>query len=378
MKRIYRNGRIVTGGNIIDGCSIVTENGSILSVSPYPCEDGEITDLEGRYIAPGFIDIHCHGGGGAEFIDASEDAVKTVCRTHASHGTRVMYPTVSAADYDTLFKALETVERVRENCCCVIPGVHIEGPYLSPAMAGGQASCYIRKPLREEYVSLYERFGSLIARWTYAPEEDENNEFLEYIRSGGIVASAGHTNACYEEMKNAFGRGCSLITHLYSCTSTVTRCGGFRKPGVIESAFIIKDIYAEVIADGKHLPAELLKMIADIKGTDRVCLVTDALRPGGYGREYEGKVFDDCAVPYIIEDGVAKLPDRSAFAGSIATADILLRTAVEAGFSIPESVRMLTETPAAVMGLKNYGKIAEGFKALFTVFDDELNISDYQ
>ena len=367
MKKIYRNARIITGGKIIDGHEIITENGIITAIAENGSETGEVIDLEGKFIAPGFIDIHCHGGGGAEFIDGSEEAIKTACKIHASHGTRVIFPTISATDYETTFKALEGIEKVKDECDCIIPGVHLEGPYMSPKMVGGQAAESIRKPIKEEYTALVERFGSLIARWTYAPEEDEGDEFLSFIRSKGIVASAGHTNGEYEHIKSAFDKGCNLITHLYSCTSTITRVGGFRHLGVIESAYLIDDMFVEAIGDGKHLPPELLKMIIKIKGYDRVCLITDALRPGGIGKEGEGKVFDDCAVPYIIEDGVAKLPDRSAFAGSIATTDILLDTAVKAGIPIEKAVLMLTETPAKVMGLKDFGRIAPGYRAEFTI-----------
>lgn len=377
MKKVITDCNIITDGRIISKSDIVTENGYITDIVPEGSFAGDETvSLAGKYICAGFIDIHCHGGGGYEFVDGSEEAVIRAAETHYRHGTRVMFPTVSASDREITYRALEAVEKSAGRCSVVIPGVHLEGPYLAPSMCGGQDISNLRKPDREEYTALFNRFGKLISRWTYAPEEDENFLFTEFLGEKGITASAGHTAAEYKDILGAYELGCRLITHLYSCTSTVTRSGGFRKLGVIESAFLIKDMFVEAIADGKHLPCELLKMIVDIKGTDRVCLITDALRPGGFGKEYEGRVFDDCAVPFIIEDGVAKLPDRSAFAGSIATMDILLKTSVEAGISLAESVRMMTETPARVMGLAEYGRIEKGYKALFTVFDKELNIAD--
>lgn len=375
MKTIYTNCRIITGGKIISEKDIVAENGYITGIVPHgSVSDGRTVSLGGSYIAPGFIDIHCHGGNGYEFVDGTQEAVIKACEIHFMHGTRIMYPTVSASDREITVRSLEAVEKAADKCRVIIPGVHLEGPYLSPAMCGGQDLSTLRKPEKEEYSALFSRFGKLIARWTYAPEEDENLCFTGFLLEKGITASAGHTAAIYEDIKKAFDCGCRLITHLYSCTSSVTRSGGFRRLGVVESAFLIKDIFVEAIADGKHLPPELLKMIVDIKGTDRVCLVTDSLRPGGYGKEYEGKIFADCAVPFIIEDGVAKLIDRSAFAGSIATADVLLKTAVNAGIPLAESVRMLTETPAEIMELKEFGKIEAGYKELFTAFDDEFNI----
>ena len=373
MKKIITGCRIVSGGKITDGLDIVTENGKITALVPAGSESGETKTLNGLYIAPGFIDIHCHGGDGAEFTDGTPEAVKKACAVHYKHGTRVIYPTISAAETAAVTKALEAIKTAAPDCKTVIPGVHLEGPYLALEMCGGQDPNSVRDPDPQEYTMLYERFGSLIKRWTYAPERDDG-AFIAFLNDKNIVPSMGHTAAKYGDVKPAFENGCRLVTHLYSCTSTVTRSGGFRSLGVIESAFLIKDMFVEAIADGKHLPHELLKMIVDIKGAAKVCLITDALRPGGFGKEYEGKIYTDCKVPFVIEDGVAKLIDRSAFAGSIATADILLKTAADAGISLENSVLMLTETPANAMGLKGYGKIEPGYNAVFTVFDDNLNI----
>lgn len=375
MKIIITDCRIVSDGKITDGFDIVTENKKITGIVPKNSLDGEKISLDGKYIAPGFIDIHCHGGDGAEFIDGTGEAVKKVCDIHYKHGTRVIYPTLSATDTKTVVKALEAIKNVSESCSLVIPGVHLEGPYLSPEMCGGQDPKSVKAPDKGEYTKLFEMYGDIIKRWTYAPEND-NGEFLLFMKNNGIVPSMGHTAAEYSDVKRAFDGGCRLVTHLYSCTSTVTRKGGFRKLGVIESAFLLKDMFVEAIADGKHLPPELLKMIIDIKGADRVCLITDAIRPGGLGEELDGKEYTDCPVPFVIEDGVAKLRNRSAFAGSIATTDVLLKTAVNAGVSIPDAVRMLTETPAKAMKLNGFGRIAAGCNAVFTVFDDEFRLSD--
>lgn len=373
MIKIITDCRIVSDGTVSEGLDIVVENNKISAVVPKGTIIGQKINLGGKYIAPGFIDIHCHGGDGAEFIDGTAEAVKKACAIHKKHGTRVIYPTLSASDTDTVVKALEAIEKAADECDVIIPGVHLEGSYLSAQMCGGQDPDSVRAPDENEYKMLYDRFGKLIKRWTYAPENDDGR-FLKFMKENGIVPSMGHTAAEYSHVKSAFDGGCELVTHLYSCTSTVTRRGGFRSLGVIESAFLIEDMLVEAIADGKHLPPELIKMIVNIKGPEKVCLITDAIRPGGLGEEFDGKEFTDCPVPFVIEDGVAKLIDRSAFAGSIATADILLKTAVDAGISLGDSVRMLTETPAKAMGLESFGRIDDGYNAIFTVFDDELNI----
>lgn len=370
--KILTNGKIITDGKILEGYDIVINGEKITQVLPSDKQNGEKTDLGGNYIASGFIDIHCHGGGGYEFIDATPKAFKKAAQLHAMHGTRVMYPTISATDYDTMVRVLQTAREVKNDCAVEIPGIHLEGPYFALEMCGGQAPGIVRDADREEYESLLEEYGDIIARWDYAPEKDGDNEFLNALQSKGVIAATAHSSAEYSDILRAYKDGNRLITHLYSCTSTITRHNGFRHLGIVESAYLLDGMYVEAIADGCHLPSELLKMIVKLKGADRVCLITDALRPAGIGEE--GRQYTDCPVPFIIEDGVAKLLDRSAFAGSIATVDVLLKTAVKAGFSVADAVKMMTETPAEVMGLKTKGRIAAGFDACFTVFDNNLDI----
>ena len=187
----------------------------------------------------------------------------------------------------------------------------------------------------------------------------------------GVVTSAGHTNAKYSDMKTALGEGCRLVTHLYSCTSTVTRDHGFRSLGVIESTFLEDGISAEIIADGKHLPPELIRMIYKIKGADGIIAVTDSLSLAGTDVKCGRMSLTD----FIIEDGVCKLLDRSAFAGSIATADILLRVlTAEANIPITEAIKLLTVNPARVMGLTDKGDISSGKDADIVIFDDDVRV----
>ncbi len=370
MKKYITNCKIVTDGNVVEDSGIVVQNGKIVKLDSVCPEGAQVIDLGGDYISAGFIDLHCHGGGGYEFIDATDDAVLNACKVHADGGTRVLYPTISATDFDTMYRALQTIERVKDDAPLYIAGVHLEGPYLNPEMCGAQDDSIIRFPDKDEYTKLCDRFSHIIARWDYAPERDCDNEFLKFLTKNNIVASSAHTGAKYDDMMRAYDGGNRLVTHLYSCTSTVTREGGFRKLGVIESAFLNDGIYAEVIGDGAHIPKELMQMIFKIKGADRLCLITDAIRFAGSkgANEYNGKI------PYVIEDGVAKLSDRSAFAGSIATMQNILKKTAKVGIGIADIVTMLTKTPASVMGLSGYGDVKPGYNAVFTVFDKHFNI----
>ena len=371
MKKLFTGARVVTDGRIIEGMDVRTEDGYIIEIAPHkPFEMGE--DLGSLFLAPGFIDMHVHGGGGYEFIDGTEEAFRAACDVHAEGGTRVLYPTISATDRETMIRTLETAEKVMKDMPVHVPGIHLEGPYLEPSMCGGQDSVLIRRPDLDEYVPILKRFASIIARWDYAPEHDDGS-FLKALNAYNILPAIAHSAADYEHILPAYEEGCRLVTHLYSCTSTVVRRGGFRHLGIIETAFLLDDMDVEAIADGCHIPAELMRMIVKIKSPTHTALITDAIRCAGM-KDSAGLVSGTERIPYIIEDGVAKLADRSAFAGSIATMQQLLKRTVQAGIPLETVVQMMTETPARIMGLKGFGSIKEGNEAVFTAFDENLNI----
>jgi N-acetylglucosamine-6-phosphate deacetylase len=215
-----------------------------------------------------------------------------------------------------------------------------------------------------------------IARWSAAPELKGGLEFGQYLRSKGILTALAHTDAIYEEVLEAFESGYTLATHLYSGMSGVTRRNAFRYAGVIESAFIIDEMDVEIIADGVHVPAPLLKLAYKIKGPDKIALITDAMRAAGMppGKSVLGNIHTGLKV--IVEDGVAKLPDRSSFAGSVATADRLVRTMIKlADVPLVHAIRMITSTPARIMGIGNKkGSLMEGKDADLVIFDQDINI----
>ena len=296
------------------------------------------------------------------------------CNYHLAHGTTSIVPTISAGALETMKKAVVNIDKAKKSGKAKgnILGAHLEGPYLSAKQCGAQCPAFITPPNKADYESLLEAYGDSVIRWTYAPENDKDGEFCRYLTERGVIASAGHTDAKYADMAVAIDNGCNLITHLYSCTSTVTRDHGFRSLGVIESAYLRDELCVEIIADGKHLPCELIKMIIKIKGTDRVALITDSLEIEGTDVK-EGVM---SGTEFIVEDGVCKLKDRSAFAGSVATADVLVRTLVYGcGVSVPTAVKMLTEVPAKILGI-NKGALSAGKDGDIIVFDDEISVSD--
>lgn len=369
MRKIIKSDLIVLPNGIFDGF-IVIEDGKIAEITE-KLPEGEMIDATGNYVMAGFVDIHTHGGGGFSFTESSPDEIVDGCVFHMTHGTTTIVPTVTTGAFSIMREAVKNIQIAKQNRLAAnLLGAHMEGPYLSPAQCGAQAPGHITEPKPEEYISLVEETGSTIVRWTYAPERDKDGKFCRFLKDHGIVASAGHTDAKYSDMALAIDNGLSLVTHLYSCTSTVTRDHGFRSLGVIESTFLRDEICAEIIADGKHLPPDLVRMIVKIKGIDRVAAVTDSLSVAGSPATC-GVM---SGVEYIIEDGVAKLSDRSAFAGSVATADVLLRTLVrECGFTLSEASTMLSATPARLFGL-NTGKLEVGLDSDIVVLNKDFEV----
>lgn len=368
-----KSDKIIVGESLFNGF-VYIDGGKISAVTTSDLSSDEFYDFTGKYLSPGFIETHTHGAGGFAFTHSTVEDVIKACNFHAKYGVTSVCPTMSAAPFPVMKEAVKNVCMAMESGK-VLPnllGAHLEGPYFSPKQAGAQCPDFITPPKKEEYEKLIEEYGKGIKRWSYAPELDKNGEFCKYITDNGIIASAGHTDATFDDMKVAMDNGCNLITHLYSCTSTITRNKGFRILGVIETAFLCDEMNVELICDGKHLPPELIKMIIKIKGTDKVILTTDSSFVAGSDIK-EGNL---TGTPFIVEDGVCKLLDRSAFAASCATANVLIRTLTKScGYSIPTAVKMLTKNPAKLCSL-NKGEIKEGLDADLIVFDEDINVSN--
>jgi N-acetylglucosamine-6-phosphate deacetylase len=374
------NGKIITPEKIIDGGSVLIKEGIITAISENDIESGNAIkiDAQGNYISPGFIDIHVHGGGGHDFMDGSETAFLKIAETHARYGTTAMLPTTLTSTKAEILHILEVYEKANRNNIhgARFLGMHLEGPYFAMNQRGAQDPRYIRNPDPAEYRDILSK-SSCVKRWSAAPELEGAVEFGKYAKSKGVLPAIAHTDAIYEEVLTAFENGYTLATHLYSGMSGVTRRNAFRYAGVIESAFIIDDMDVEIIADGVHLPEPLLKLVYKVKGANHTALITDAMRAAGTGARESILGNIENGLKVIIEDGVAKLPDRSAFAGSIATTDRLVRNMIySAGVSLADSVKMMTSTPARIMGIaEKKGEIAVRKDADIVIFDSNINVT---
>ncbi|MDP4285716.1 MAG: N-acetylglucosamine-6-phosphate deacetylase [Bacteroidota bacterium] len=374
------NGRIITSHRIIDNASLLISDGIITGVSEKKIHSKAdiILDARGNYISPGFIDIHIHGGGGSDFMDGTVKDFITIAETHLRHGTTSMVPTSLTARKEDLLHTLDIYKKAhsKNKSGARFLGMHIEGPYFALSQKGAQDARYIRKPDKEEYSDIIKKAGDIIVRWSAAPELEGAMEFGRYLQAHDILPAIAHTDAIYDDVVNAFENGYTLATHFYSAMSGVTRRNAYRYAGVVESVYLMDEIDVEIIADGVHLPAPLLKLIYKIKGVDRIALITDAMRAAGIETRESILGSKKDGLKVIIEDGVAKLPDRSSFAGSVATTDRLVRTMIKmAEIPLTEAIRMMTLTPARIMKIdKHKGSIALGKDADILIFDENINI----
>ncbi len=379
MRTKIKNGRIITPYRMIPNGCLCIENGKICELSEIDIDfpDAEVIDALGHYVSPGFIDLHIHGGGGSDFMDGTVEAFLHIAEAHVRFGTTAMYPTTTTTSNEDLLKIFDLYRQAKalNNKGAAFLGIHIEGPYFAMNKRGAQDPAFICNPHPDNYMPLLDATND-IARWSMAPELPGIKKFAETLVARNIMPSIAHSDAIYEEILPAIDWGFRHVTHLYSCTSVVTRRNCFRYAGIVETAFLMDNLTVEIIADGVHLPKSLLQLVYKNKGAGAIALITDSIRAAGMSEDsiFAGSLCNDREL--ILEDGVAKLADRTALAGSIVTADGLIRTMLTlAQTPLLETVQMLTSTPARIMGIdKTKGSLTKGKDADIVIFDDNINV----
>lgn len=372
MLKQFVNGRILTPKGWLDGGSIVTDGNRIRCVSNIDLHvvGAEIIDVNGGYIVPGGIDMHTHGGGGRDFIEGCEDAFREAVSAHLKHGTTSIYPTLSSSTIPTIEAACNVCEKLMAEENSPVLGLHIEGSYINPKEAGAQNPVLIKAPVIYEYETLLSKY-KCIKRWDEAPELPGSVRFIKTCNMHGVLTALTCTRATYKDVVEAHKAGMTHAAHFYNAMPVVYKEHEFKVPGTVESVYAMQDMTVEVIADGLHVPPVMLKVVHKIKGVERMALITDSLA-------YAASEGDVSAEPRVImEDGVCKLADRSALAGSIATMDTLIRTCIQkANIPMEDVFRMASETPAKIMGVfDRKGSIEEGKDADIIVFDKDINLT---
>lgn len=366
------NGQILTPQGWLKDGSVLINDGKILEItnSDLAVIGATVIDAKGMFIVPGFVSMHCHGGGGHDFTEGTTEAFKEAVAAHLKHGSTTIFPTLSSTTFENIRLAAATYDQLMaEDADTTIMGLHIEGPYLNENMAGTQWKEFLKNPDPEEYKALVES-TKCIKRWDISPELPGAHDFARYMTSKGILTAITHTEAEYQEIKDAFAAGFTHAAHFYNAMPGFHKRREYKYEGTVESVYLMDDMSVEVIADGVHLPATILKLVYKVKGVEKTCLVTDSLKFAGY----TGETIND--PNYVIENGVCKWADRQTLAGSIATADVLVQTMVKkAGIPLEDAVRMASETPARLTGIADSkGTLEKGKDADIVILDNDVNV----
>ena len=369
---IFTNARLIFPDGIRDGLEVFVEEGKIAAICERSLahQEHEVIDLNGNYLAPGFIDLHVHGALGRDTMEASAEAFLSVCDFHGRGGTTSLLLTTATAPLDEIVKVLQAVRDYRSATTPIV-GVHVEGPFISKAKAGAQRAEFIQDPSPVAVRQLLE-YADVLKRVTLAPELPGALEAIEVFRARGISVSGGHSDAWDEEARAAFGRGMRSVTHTFNCMSSARRRGIYRVAGLLEFALSEPDMSCELIADCHHVSSMLMKMLYRAKGPHQICLVTDATAGAGLP---EGSRFALFGKDCIVENGVCLLADRSALAGSAARMIDLVRTMVrEVNVPLNEAIAMATENPARAIGLETKGRLIVGADADLVVLSPQLDV----
>jgi N-acetylglucosamine-6-phosphate deacetylase len=380
---LFHNGVIVLPDGLLSGGAVETVGGHIVAVhaTTPTSSPAERVDLRGGYLCPGFVDLHVHGGAGADFMDGTDDAFRTVCRAHARHGTTSLLPTTTVARHEQHLAFLDVCRRLKREGTggAEILGAHFYGPYFAAEARGCHPAAPVRPPSPDEYAA-YLDYADCIATATVAPELPGAEAFVRACRERGIRCNAGHTYATFEQMEAARGWGVRHVDHLFCAMSDRARLRQSQtypmRGGVMEATLYFDDLTTEVIADGKHLQRELLLLAYKVKGPDRLALVTDCNRaldmPDG---EY---LFGptDGGEPIARRDGVGVMPDGAALASGVMGMDHMVRTFHRlTDAPLWEVIRMASLTPARIAGREaEVGSIEGGKRADLLWLDAALEV----
>lgn len=374
---IIKNGKLVTPTDIVSA-DILIENGRIARIGT-GLSGGEEYDAEGCFVTPGFVDIHTHGGYEADFMDCTCESFGRALKFHLDNGTTTVVPTSCTAPRESIVRFLEFA---REWCRCTdennarAVGVHLEGPFLSVKNKGAQKLEQLASPDKDDYSYMLE-YSDVIKTVTISPELPGAEKMTRELKEAGILVSGGHDYGIYPEFMPAIEAGLSHLTHLFCAMSDLRFKDEKRNVGLREYALVDDNLTAEIIADNRHIPPMLARLIYKCKGADRLCVVSDSLRAAG--QPADGRVYklgsDEDAVRFVIGDGVAVVENSATYAGSITPVRLMVKNLIDAGIPIVDAVKMGTLTPARIVGEGDLvGSLEVGKRADICILDSDFNL----
>ncbi len=359
---VLTGGRVVTPDGVLEGGWVRIADGTISELGTGPAPEEPAVEVTGRWIVPGFVDIHCHGGGGGSFTAADTRQAHTAVATHRGHGTTTMLASLVTASVPDLCKQIDALgELVADG---LLAGVHLEGPFLSSVRCGAHDPAMLRSPDRESVDRLLAAGRGAVRMVTLAPELDNSLDAVGRIVDNGAIAAVGHTDAVIDEVLPAVEAGATVATHLFNGMRPLHH----REPGPVGALLADERVTIELICDLVHLHPGVVRMVASQAAAGRTVAITDAIgaTAAGDGTYELGKL------PVTVSDGVPRLED-GALAGSTLTMDAAFRNLVHAGgLTVPEAVLATATTPASLLGLSRVGEIRSGLAADLVVLDDDL------
>lgn len=361
---VLANGRLVTPNGIVDGW-LETTGSTITAIGPGEPPRPPDRNVAGRWVVPGFVDIHVHGGAGADYIIGDQTAAGQIAELHRRHGTTTMLASLVTADLDTLQTTLTSLAELVDDG--LLAGLHLEGPFLAPARCGAHDRSLLRVPDPDNVDRLVSAGRGAIRMVTLAPELPNAIGTVRRLVRDGVVVAIGHTDATYDQTRAAIDAGTTVGTHLFNAMPPLHH----REPGPVSALLEDHRVTVELICDGVHLHAATVRLAMSSAGSHRIALVTDAMAAAGRGDgDYQ---LGQLAVQ--VREGVARLADSQTIAGSTLTMDRAFRFAVDVGAGVQEAVQMSSSTPARVLGLADQvGSIEVGKHADLVVLDDDLSV----
>ncbi|WDF74792.1 N-acetylglucosamine-6-phosphate deacetylase [Novosphingobium sp. KACC 22771] len=360
------NGRALVAGQWLSSVRLTLDGGRIVSVGDAGHAD-QVIDLQGGYLLPGFVDTQVNGGGGVLFNDCpTADGVAAIAAAHARFGTTALLPTLISDSVEAVAAALDAVDDAIAQGVPGIVGVHIEGPFINPARKGIHSEARLRR-LDDAAMALLSRPRRGVVMLTIAPELAAPEQIVALARAG-VIISAGHTDATYEEAIAGFDHGVRGVTHLYNAMTPLQH----RAPGMVGAAFDRDDVYCGLIVDGVHVATPAVRLACRVKGPDRLMLVTDAMPGVGNG----GQPFMLDGRPIYVRDGMCTDAAGTLAGSGLDMATALRNTITMTGLPMEQVSQMASATPAAFLGLEGrIGRIAPGMAADFVVLGADLRVA---
>jgi len=365
MKAII-NGKLIMQDRIIENKVLLFQD-KIIGIEDRVIDepDVEVIDAAGAYVSPGFIDIHIHGAFGFDAMDWDKEAISTIAKGLCRYGVTGFLPTTISMDREGILKALSNIREAAklDGIGAKVLGVHLEGPFINPIRKGAHDEQYI---ISADY-ELIKDYLDIIKIITIAPEVEGNMDFIKGMHQHSHVSfSIGHSNATYEESMEAIEAGIKSATHIFNAMTALNH----REPGIV-GAVLNSDIYCELIADKIHVHPAIFKLLTKVKGSDRLILITDAMRAACMKQG----TYELGGQQVIVEQGAVRLADGT-LAGSVLRLNEAVRNLWEnTNMSLPEVIAAVTSNPAALLGMSNeIGSLEAGRKADIVIFDENIDI----